>query len=105
MGVLDSIWLKHGPTSDRIWFFCIQLDIIENIYIGNQLRDELKNDKDGKIKLKLRMQKISFFKLLSDAVFCGVDVFAVKTGPDVLQSVSGLISGILGVYKLVKKIE
>jgi hypothetical protein len=87
--VLDQKWIDFAtPISDRCWFITIILDIYDLL---NSIRKE-----------PTLLKKISLAKLGCDFIFCSIDVFKLDVSPG-WQTVSGLLSGSIGTYKLIQK--
>jgi hypothetical protein len=109
MNILDSKWIdKMTPVSDRCWFMTIWLDMYENTRKTLELIQKRNKEEDEKniylLEQKIFMQRVSMVKLLSDLVFCSVDVFYLgdRVNPG-WQNVSGLVSAVLGTFKLYVK--
>ena len=102
--MLDKPWLDFcTPLSDRLWDAGIFIDVHANITDYKQLsaNHEKEVDKAAKEKLasKMFISRISLVKLISDFVFCTIDVFHLDVNGGV-QAVSGLTAALLGTYKL-----
>ena len=98
MGILSSNWIRKAtPISDRCWFFSIFIDL----YFQIQSLKQMKNQKDSKEINKIHLIYISVGKLISDLIFCSIDVFQMG---DLInpgwQTVSGLTAASLGTLKL-----
>ncbi|KAJ3053434.1 hypothetical protein HK097_004282 [Rhizophlyctis rosea] len=120
LGIAPPSLVKRAtPLADQLWFFNIFLDVYElmqNIKdkqialhrLSQMEREELEVDeKDVKAKKRklvndLYMANVSLGKLGADFVFCSVDVFGLKLAgwDEHVQTVAGLVSALLGTYKL-----
>lgn len=89
------------PISDRLWLFSIFIDIQANLEATNKLISTQDFKKDPKAIQKVYLNRISLAKLISDLIFCTVDVFEMdgKVSP-AWQIMTGLLSASLGTMKL-----
>ncbi|KXS12402.1 hypothetical protein M427DRAFT_34777 [Gonapodya prolifera JEL478] len=106
---------QFEPISARLWFTGISLDIHALLHHLNgtyqkrhsllsgaektqQARDDIK-----KLDWSLFMLRLQLIKLLADGVFCWCDVNPATPNADGLQTVSGLVSGVLSLFRLYVK--
>ncbi|KXS15028.1 hypothetical protein M427DRAFT_333839 [Gonapodya prolifera JEL478] len=106
---------QFEPISARLWFTGISLDIHALLHHLNgtyqkrhsllsgaektqQARDDIK-----KLDWSLFMLRLQLIKLLADVIFCWCDVNPATPNADGLQTVSGLVSGVLSLFRLYVK--
>lgn len=93
IGAVDEKFKELAPTSDRLWFATIHLDLVDAIYAHLETRKKLRQEKrvttkDGaesnnenrtELRFKLFLQKISIIKVFTSpyssyfAITCFVD--------------------------------
>ncbi|KAJ3299292.1 hypothetical protein HK104_009411 [Borealophlyctis nickersoniae] len=107
LGLVGKRWVDLAtPLADQCWYITIFIDVYENVQTTAKMNLKLAESTDAQqrraIKAKIDLQNVSLVKLMADFVFCSVDVF--KFGDrgisDGWQAVSGLLSALLGTYKL-----
>ncbi|EPZ31338.1 hypothetical protein O9G_000983 [Rozella allomycis CSF55] len=105
--IKDKIILRKAERFSALaWFLCIHIDLFENMKSLSRSYQDLQNSEDESVKgkeiAKLKMQLISFTKLLFDFGFCLYDVFHIERFM-IGQVSCGLGAGILSTYKLILK--
>ncbi|KAJ3035971.1 hypothetical protein HDV00_003265 [Rhizophlyctis rosea] len=77
----------------------VPVDAIDSALADHSPEDKLKK---RKLQNDLFMANVSLTKLGADFVFCGVDVFGLRLAgwSEEVQTVAGLVSAVLGTYKL-----
>ena len=104
IGVIDKSWgSKLTPSSDRLWYSTIFIDIHSNLTGTLELIKKRDGERSAELKSqishKVDMQYVSLVKLIADFVFCSVDVFELDVSPGV-QHLSGFLAAVLGTFKL-----
>ncbi|KAI9101378.1 peroxisomal biogenesis factor 11 [Phlyctochytrium arcticum] len=113
MGLVEKpLYNRATIVADRLWYFTIFIDVHENLHgmydiqrkmaLTRKIEDPAARMQYRELEKKLSMQRLSLVKLMADFTFCSVDVLNLGSRQisDGWQNLSGLLSAILGTYKL-----
>ena len=121
LGIASPALVKRAtPLTDQLWLFNIFLDVYELMQSikdkqialyrlekaereeGLDLDEKDLKAKKRKLMGELWMANVGLGKLGADFVFCSVDVFGLRLRgwDESVQTVAGLVSALLGTYRL-----